>query len=281
MKTLRNLSLMIAGLALLSACGEENEQIATQTDLVVESVQAETESVAESTFEDIDNLVEAGLASGTANGRIMEDETIRCAQVNHDEENKIITIDYGDGCEDPRGRFRSGMIIIEYSDHRYVPGAFRKVTFENFVIDSVQVSGERIITNIAESTSDTLKFNIEMNNGLLTFPDGSTLTRNASFTRTWVRGNNPLEDIGIKEGSASGTNRDGDAYTVTILERIVFKRDCHRGRKFIPVSGVKEITAGSNTAIIDYGDGTCDNLYTVAVNGGEAVEYEFGKGRFR
>ncbi len=265
---------------ILVSCGDESEDGFSNLTEVGSVASSEVDAVAEAAFEDIDNITEAGVAFANASGRVERDELMSCAEVTHDEENMTITIDYGDGCTDPRGRFRSGMILISYTDHRYVPGATRVVTFDNFVIDSVMVEGTRTITNVSEDSEGAIVFNVTLEGGRLTFPDGTFATRESNFTRTWLRGSDPLEDEGYREGSSSGVNREGENYTVTIIERIIFKRDCSRRKFFIPVAGVKEVVKGETVAIVDYGDGECDNLYTVTVNG-VTTEYEFGKGRLR
>ncbi|MEM8895141.1 MAG: hypothetical protein AAGC88_11225 [Bacteroidota bacterium] len=275
------LGLGIAAMTLvLVSCGDESEDSFTEFGEFGSVVSTEDDAVSEAAFEDIDNITEAGVAFANATGRVERDELMACAEITHDSENKTIVIDYGEGCTDLRGRFRSGMILISYTDHRYVPGAQRTVTFDNFVIDSVQVEGTRTITNISEDTLGAITFNVVLDGGQLTFPDGTFATREANFTRTWERGEEPLLDEGSREGSASGVDREGNNYSVVIVERIIFKRDCARMRYFIPVAGVKEVMKGDVLAIVDYGDGTCDNLYTVTVNG-ETTEYEFGKGRLR
>lgn len=265
---------------ILVSCGDESEDGFSNFTELGSVVSSEDDAVAEAAFEDIDNITEAGVAFANASGRVERDELMACAEVTHDEENMTITIDYGNGCTDPRGRFRSGMILISYTDHRYVPGASRTVTFDNFVIDSVMIEGVRTITNVSGDSVGAIVFNVILEGGQLTFPDGTFATRESNFTRTWLRGSDPLEDQGYREGSSSGVNREGDTYSVTIIERIIFKRDCSRRKFFIPVAGVKEVVKGETVAIVDYGDGTCDNLYTVTVNG-ETSEYEFGKGRLR
>ena len=70
-------------------------------------------------------------------------------------------------------------------------------------------------------------------------------------------------------GASNGTDRDGNTYEVTILEPIVFKRDCGRILKFLPVSGIKQIivNGGEHEIIYNYGDGECDNIVTITKDG--------------
>ncbi len=274
--------LMALGLLIfLGSCGDDDNEldIEDQTlEEISEDVDFETEAGAENVLEDLENVTEAGMDAINAGGRTLEDELLDCATVTHDEENKTVTIDYGDGCEGPGGRLRQGKLIITYTDRRLVPGAVKTVVPEDFYVDSVKVEGTRIVTNIMESEEDVPKFRIELISGRLTFPDETTFTRDAEHTRTWIRGANPRLDETIREGEASGTDRDGNTYRVEILEPIVYKRSCG----FLPVSGIKQITVngGEHVIVYDYGDGRCDNLVTVTIDG-RTEEIEINPRRFK
>lgn len=258
----------IVMMVIFSSCTEDGE---TSTDLV-EEFDLESEATLDANYEDVDDIVNAGVESQAENGRVNKDEILDGATVTHDKDNNIITIDYGTGVEGPGGRVRKGIIIITYDGLRWEPGSYREVTFENFYIDEVRVEGVRTLTNTSESTDDSPQFTITLAGGKLTFPDSTTATREVSKVRTWVRAGNRINDEVTMEGIASGRRRDGSTYSVEILERIGYKRDCRRARIFIPVSGVKQITSGENVAVIDYGDGRCDNLATIAINGAEPRE---------
>lgn len=258
----------IVFVAFFSSCSDNDE---VSTDLT-ESIDLDSEAALESNYEDIDVIVSAGMETLDTSGRILSDEVLGCADVTRDDENKTLTIDYGDGCEGPRGRVRAGKIIITYNDHRLVPGAYREVSFENFSVDGVTIEGSRRVENTSESLDDNLSFTVTLEGGKMTFEDGTVATRETNHTRTWIRAQNPLNDTTEVVGTANGSRRDGVTYSVEILERLVYKRACWTSRVFIPVSGVKQITFGDNVAIIDYGDGECDNIVTVTINGGDPVE---------
>ena len=259
---------VIGMMVLFSSCSEDGE---TATDLVQE-FDLEAEATIEANYEDVDDIVNAGVESQDPDGRIVEDELLDGATITHDRDNNIITIDYGVGVEGPGGRIRKGKVIITYNGLRWEPGSFREVTFEDFSIDDVLVEGVRRLENTAASTDDNPEFTVTLQGGMLSFTDGTTASREVNKVRSWLRAANPLNDEVSVTGIASGSRRDGVNYSVEILERIVYKRDCRRARIFVPVSGVKQITSGENVMVIDYGDGECDNIATVTINGGEPTE---------
>ena len=268
-RSLKLLAAFVAVLFFTTACQEETENPNQLSDEDVQT--AQNEATVESAFEDVDDIGFESLLYLESGGRIAEseDSPIYCAIRSHDKENKTIIIDYGDGCIGKFGRERKGIIIVSYTDLRFVPGAVHTITFNNFYIDGNKIEGTRIRTNISESIDDNLKFRIELINGKVTFEDGTFATREAIWETTRVRTPNPINDERIRTGNASGVNRRGIGYTVTITKPLVWKRGClPTVRVMIPVEGikVKELENGV-TITMDYGDGTCDNLVTITKDG--------------
>lgn len=180
-----------------------------------------------------------------------------------------ITIDFGTGCEDARGNVRKGKIKIEFIGKRFFAGSKIITTFEEYFINGVEIEGTRTVTNITGSTEDNPKFSIVLENGKATWPDGTFATREVNRTREWIRGTNPMMDEWIVDGTASGTNRNGNVYQVEITTPLVYKRECAiTNRVFMAVEGVKVLTVGTGRTItIDYGSGECDRIITVTIDG--------------
>jgi len=64
----------------------------------------------------------------------------------------------------------------------------------------------------------------------------------------------------LKDGVASGSNRDGKQYLMTITKDLVYSRPCQLSSKvFIAVSGEKTFVSDNKLITINYGDGACDN----------------------
>lgn len=244
------------------------------------------ESVTDYYYEDADDMAGVAVAAeaGAAGGKVSNIDGI--LEVNDDRfcaavsviislestmEHPIgdILIDFGTGCEDPRGNVRSGKIKIHFEGRRFLPGSSITITFENYFINGIILKGTRTLTNIAESTEVNPKFQVELE-GSIEWPDGTEATREHCYTREWVRAENPLLDMmlvnqcGDVDFAASGTNRRGIEYQMLILEELVYKRGCPIAvqgvKKFIQVATGKEIT-------VDYGDGECDRIVTITVDG--------------
>ena len=263
----------------LSACNQEGD---APISPVVEEDYTElafTVTETEEVFEEIEEIAIGVMEEVTENRpdeRLSSPPTHlwRCAEVNRDSATKTITVDFGEGCEGPHGRVRSGKIIITYTARLYQPGASRTVRLDGYMVDSINIEGTRTITNTMTSRDDFVSMSYSLAGGKINWPDGSTATREVNRSKTWIRGANPLKDEYQIEGSVSGTTREGDDYSIEILEPMVYKRICHRNGVFIAVDGLKEVQRpGKETVSIDYGNGECDNLITIS-NGEESKEVD-------
>ncbi len=179
-----------------------------------------------------------------------------------------ITVDFGTGCTDSKGNIRKGKIIINYTGRRFLSGSSVVTTFADYFINGVKIEGIRTVTNTSASLESNPVFNIVVTGGKATWPDATFATREVNRTREWNRGNTPNVDQWIVSGTASGTNRNGRAYQMEITKPLVYKRECAISDKvFIAVEGTKVLTVESKQITIDYGDGACDKLVTITVNG--------------
>jgi hypothetical protein len=267
-KSSKILSLAVVVALFVTSCQDQSESPSQLAD--AELANAESEAIVESTFEDVDDISYESLFYTTEGGRIADDPNspLTCAVVNHDKEGKTITVDFGNGCEGPGGRVRSGKIIITYTARMYVPGAVVTTTFENYICDGRQIEGTRTRTNLAESTVDTLACSIQLENGKVTWEDGTVATRDAYWTITRVRSLQPINDLRIRTGYASGVTAEGVAYTSTITKPIVWKRGCQPARRvMIPVEGTRVLESENHSYSIDYGDGSCDNIVHITKDG--------------
>ncbi|MCS6821480.1 MAG: hypothetical protein NZ551_06390 [Microscillaceae bacterium] len=221
------------------------------------------------------------------------------------------TLDFGNGsnpvpCLD--GRTRRGKIIVyillpaNYNNPLRIPlhlisGAEKTVTFDEYFVDNVKVEGRIKVSNITNGqpvinlntgqitgVNGNLKYLRKVENGKLIFPDNTTFQWQAEKTIEWLEGwnsivnlQNPFNDRFSVYGSYQGTNRRQAAFNATVSQNnplIIFTGCIPRVHK--PISGVVNLTiARANqpprNMIIDYGNGTCDNTFTVTVNGQTVV----------
>lgn len=271
----------LAGVLVLSSCKEEENEPLTLRD----TADLTEEALTDAYFQDLDDM--AGIAietptdieysSGRTSGSItIQDHRFDCdgiiVTVEPDPSSTaelpigVLTIDFGtSGCSDLKGNIRKGKLIFTYHGKRFMPESTVITTTENYFINGVKLEGTRTLTNQSTSTSDAPRFNVVLANGKATFADGLTATRQSNITWQWNRAENRMEDnLQIESTStASGTTRGGREYSVMLLEDVIYKRHCG-----IAVDGIKKYTIdGEKEITIDFGDGTCDQTFTVTKDG--------------
>src|SRR4030095_9410986 len=194
--------------------------------------------------------------------------TLSCATVNITPQNsfpKTIMIDFGNGCTSADGVTRKGKINITLSDSVHHPGATAVMTFDNYYTVGFKVEGTITWTNT--STPNGISWTRQITNGRVIEPlSGYYWTHQGTKNVAQAAGANTplnlLDDVYSVTGNHTVTNPAGKTRTVTILEALEKKTICHNVSK-----GKMKIQATSHFAILDYGDGTCDNIATITIDG--------------
>jgi hypothetical protein len=238
--------LLVLGVIMLcSACEIEDADWTYSTD----------NTVSDFGFEDVYNL---------SNGEAQSHNELRsCGAVRIDTTANTyfpvtLTFDFGTGTTCVDGRTRAGQLTAVYTDRWSAPGMTCTVTSTNYKVNNHGVSGTQVITNKG-LVNGSLTFESVITNGVVTLPNGSTITRTATKNWAWIAGAaTPLDisdDVYQLTGTASGTTRNGNAYTATITTPLVKANSCtwvQEGRIEVTPAG------GGTTRAIDYGNGSCD-----------------------
>ena len=184
---------------------------------------------------------------------------------------KTVTIDFGTGCLGRDGKFRKGKIVSIYTNPMFVPGAKVSTTFVGYYVDSFKIEGTHITENT--STSNMQGWKVKVINGKIT-------NTNNNRWRMWnsvkdvlqVAGNGtphfPLDDIYKIDGAATGSNSGGHNWSSLITESLIKKFTC----PWI-VQGKVRLNKDGRTALLDYGNGNCDNQAIIYINGVPHIIY--------
>ena len=262
--------MIIVATVIFASCSEEVDSL----EPVVFEDDVSTAATADALFDDIDDVTEIGMEELEApamktlppdRGRIGD-----CAEVTVDREAGTVVIDFGDGCIGSDGRLRKGIIRITHSGEFGQFGHIRVTTFEDFEIDSIGVEGTRTVENITPEENTERVISITLVDGKLSFPDGTSITREAEKIRTTAYNVNDNAFQSTVYGQARGVNRDALQYTHTVDAEtpLLFTRACREMRRVAAVSGILLIEVeGESDKTVDFGDGTCDNLVTVTQDG--------------
>ncbi|MEM6764894.1 MAG: hypothetical protein AAF824_02765 [Bacteroidota bacterium] len=255
----------------LTSC--ENEEGSPTAEIIAEDVEmAQVQADISANYEVVDEIIDEALELQDTSIEAREMETTNelltnCAVITHDKPAKTITVFYAGDCAGPNGRVRKGTIQITYTGWKYLPGSVITTELMDFSVNNVKLEGTRTVTNVSENFKDFITLNSTLTGGKVTWPDGTFATRENSYTRTWVRGSRPLNDEYQIEGSGSGVNRDGIAYSRTILAPLVIKRRCRIQGIGLPVMGKVELTRGDNILEVDFGEGACEKVVTLTKEG--------------
>jgi hypothetical protein len=267
-----NLILVIFGFVsfalLMTACKKDNDPVFNDSDTSA----AEYDALAENIFNDIGNISDEAYALKTGNFKSTEEDTLflgQCVTVTLDTTvfPRELIIDFGEeNCLCRDGRYRRGKIINTFTGRYHKPGTVITHGFDEFFVDDNKVEGSRVLTNMGYNEDENLWFTIEIE-GLITLAEnGGTISWNASKEREWIEGSNTRprrDDVYLITGTASGIRLSGLSWTKEIIIPLRRELNC----RFF-VSGSVEITPENRPVrLLDYGDGECDNVATVTING--------------
>ena len=124
-------------------------------------------------------------------------------------------------------------------------------------------SADTVYVELLDSTMVVPSFTFKSNMSI-TFEDGTEFTWEGTRTVKYLRGfYTPFiwrDNILQVDANRTGVNRKGEHYTA-VSSGIIWKADCAYK---LPISGTRTITVENKEPIvIDYGDGTCDQYYTI------------------
>jgi len=181
---------------------------------------------------------------------------------------KTISIDFGtENCLGNDGKYRRGIIVTEITGWYGDSLTTLTIQPDEFFVNDYKVEGIKTVKNLGHIEGN-LTFSIKVQDGIITAPDGKQSFWETDRTRTWIEGEStpwPLisDDVYLIAGTANGTTSAGKNYVMETVEDIRVEIAC----KWI-VSGILDVTPeGIATRTLDYGDGECDNLAVVIVNG--------------
>ncbi|MDP2724419.1 MAG: hypothetical protein Q8O72_16830 [Bacteroidales bacterium] len=178
-----------------------------------------------------------------------------------------LIVDFGtENCLCNDGRYRRGQIIVSFTGRYRQPGTVITHTFNNYYVDDNHVEGTKVVTNMGFNEANHMYFQIDVVGVIHRANDGGTISWNSSITREWVEGLFTFtlwDDVYLISGTSSGIRANGETWQRTTITPLRKELGC---KHF--VSGILEITPGERPVrVLDYGDGECDNIATVTVNG--------------
>ncbi len=260
---------------MLTGCQDEEVVIDTNASEEIDLKTAETQAEVDDISEGVSAIVEEAylgeefpeLTKTHPTDRYLPDcVTITIVIVQN---MKTVTIDFGDGCELRNGNFLSGKIIFEYEKDPEAATKMISYSFENFYFNRKNIAGGGSIlrerSNENGNPQSTKTFDVTV-----TWPDGSFVSKVGVRVREWVEGQGTPawgDNVFLITGNGTFTKKNGSVYSAEVTKALRKELAC----KFL-VSGTIKLSRNENTAVLDYGDGACDDLATISINGGERIE---------
>ncbi len=205
-----------------------------------------------------------GLTGGMMKFKIPHISSCATVTVSSTTYPKTIIINYGSGCTDDKGSKISGKIIITISDTLITAGSEKTITYQDFMIDSMNIEYTGTIKNMGKNVNGDWIISdnyVQKTTGR----NGDVVIETYSDSMEWVSGfttTDKSDDVYYKTGSGSVVVNDTLKYRRTITKPLLHDNSC----KYIK-SGTIVLIKGTDTIITDYGDRTCDAVATVTTNG--------------
>jgi len=270
MKTLRYVMVFVLAVtSMLVSCEKKDTESTKQPTTELATV-CQVSVTDEQINEGILTAMDA--ADGTEDGGV-DMRPLGCAVVTTNIGTKTITVDFGSGCISPlTGELRSGKIIIVYSGDSYATAGQRTFLFQNFkTMDSISLNGTFTQTNIVR-TINTVGFSLSTSDFTFLLKSGKTHTI-LSYERNFsINLGNDLRDLADNittiSGNVTGTNKDGEPYSVATITPVVFRGSCAVSRIFYPTTGACDVRIGDKPKFnVSWGTGDCDKIITITFPG--------------
>ena len=302
MKTMTNVSRLLSIVLLMTmtalfSCQKENSKATQAENEQFAQAASESDAESEAVFDDVfDNIMGVNTEVGVggtgvfAQANLNPGEEIISGANGADSTPACLTItitrlsanlfpvkielDFGSGCTGRDGRIRKGKIITVYTGRLVNAGSVAETTFDGYYVNDIHVEGTHRVEN--KSTAANWIFEVKVSNAKLSKPNGNYSEWNSVKTITQIDGSgtpfNPLDDVFSVNGEANGgVKRDSVYYqwaARTLADNPLIKKFICR---WIVKGKIAFRRTNSDVAVLDYGNGVCDNKATITIGG---VVYE-------
>ena len=175
------------------------------------------------------------------------------------------TVDFGTtGCELANGNIFRGKIIMHFSTDFDTLNTTISYSFDDFYHNDDHIVGDKTMTRVRENANGNPETTLEIDMHI-TFANGSEYDRQGIRVREFTEGSDTWDlsdNVYIITGNSSTTFPDGSVDSSTITTPIRRAFACRYTSE-----GVVELRRNSDVAIIDFGNGDCDNIAQLTING--------------
>ena len=175
----------------------------------------------------------------------------------------FVTLDFGLGCELNNGAIVSGLIHFTYGP---VQAGTVTITYnlENFVHNGREVEGGGSLFRERHNSGGNPQHTVNHDLTII-FPSGIVAEVDGTRESEWIEGLGSgtwSDNVFSVTGNRSIELSTGFTHTAIVTEALRKEASCP-----YVVSGLLALTRNATEGVLNYGDGTCDNLAVLTVNG--------------
>lgn len=261
LKTKSLVGLVLLSVMVLASCSKDEENSEIQSEELITVAELKSSDEAEQISDEIINLGEDVYALdeiiATSKSDYNSDYLPDCVTITTviTNNSKGKTIDFGSGCELPNGNVLSGIIYLSYLKDMEMATKTLSLNLENFTFNGVEVQGSASV-NRTRSNANGNPESVATWSFDGVWPTGETSSFSGNRTREWIEGYGSGfwgDNVFLISGKGTFTGRLGNVFIKEITVPLRREWSC----RFI-VSGILEISRNDATAILDFGDGSCD-----------------------
>jgi hypothetical protein len=270
----------LAAMVTFAACKKETSASNSTDEKEFAVLSAGSNTEASTVFDDVFNNVlgvNAEVAYGGIGvfGRIITVDslvnpcfTVRITRLNAPSSFPVkVEVDFGTGCIGNDGTMRKGKITIIYSGRLALAGSTAETSFDTYYVNNIRVEGSHHIENI--STPQQLVFKVTVKDGKLTKANSNYSLWNSIYTISQIEGSTTpywaKDDVFSITGDSNGTLKTDSTFLVwatRIEEPLIKKFSC----RWIVKGRLAILKTNTVAAIIDFGDGSCNNKANLIIN---------------
>ena len=259
---------------------ETDEELILEENLSVEDVLVigEIDAVIDDIGVDIDQayILEENIGSLTSKGSSGKNGSgffpeCLTKTVVIEENMKIVTLDFGEGCE-VRGRFISGILIMTYDKDSDLHTKTIIVTYDNYRVNRKLIEGSHSIVRTRENDNPKSIITFDV---MVTWDNGDTATRVGEKVREMIEGSDTRtwsDNVYLITGHWTTTRKNGAVVYAKIVTPLRRELVC----RFL-VSGTIDLNKNDKHGILDFGEGECDNMATLTLDDGTVIEITLPK----
>jgi len=275
MKTKNLFIVSFMALAFFISCDSTDK---TQETTAISTDQVAVDAKIDASIDDVSNIVEDQF-SMNQNMTSKSTETFKsmlpaCAIVTWTFIDGTFTgtIDFGtEGCALDNGNVLKGKITLIFSGDFTTAEQTITYSFDGFYHNGKKLQGSKTIMRSLKSTDlmaaihPVFTCTVDMT---VTFEDGTVYTRTGNRVKEMVEGYDTKaiwdDNVFLVTGSGTTTLPNSDTWSSTIKTPLRYVTACKRP---FPVSGTVLKVKNGTEALVDFGNGDCDNLATVTIAG--------------